>query len=75
MDMSYFDYWHGLTMTERRSTAVRRPAAEPGAPIDQRDMDLAASIQVVTEEIVLRMARHIHKRPARRTFAWPAAWR
>ena len=39
-------------------------------------MDLAASIQAVTEEVVLRLARAVRTpRPARRTSAWPAAWR
>ena len=42
--------------------ALRRPAARsPSAPLTQREMDLAASIQAVTEEIVLRCGRHVHR--------------
>ena len=37
------------------------PRARPRAPITQREMDIAASIQAVTEEVVLRMARHAHE--------------
>ena len=62
MDMSHFNYCQGLTMT---SAAVHEllggPPWRPEAPIDQRDMDIAASIQWVTEEIMLRMARHVHE--------------
>ncbi len=61
LDMRYFDYLHGFTMTngafdELFGGAPRRPEA----PLTQREMDLAASVQVVAEEIVLRMARHVH---------------
>jgi carbamoyltransferase len=60
MDLSYFNYCQGLTMTspkfERLFEGRPRRAEEP---ITQRDMDLAASIQVVTEEIVLKIARHV----------------
>jgi carbamoyltransferase len=59
MDLRYFDYLGGLTMTSRRfHTLFGGPPREPEAELTQRDMDLAASIQHVTEEIVLRMARH-----------------
>ncbi|MEZ6122137.1 MAG: carbamoyltransferase [Planctomycetaceae bacterium] len=59
MDMSYFNYCQGLTMTSARLHALfgsgpRKPESE----ITQREMDLAASIQSVTEEIMMRMARH-----------------
>ena len=64
MDMSYFNYCQGLTMTSREvRRAVRRPAAPARSRRStQREMDLAASIQAVTEEIMLRMARHVHAR-------------
>ena len=59
MDMSYFNYCQGLTMTGPRFDALfDGPARSPESEITQREMDLAASIQEVTEEIVLRMARH-----------------
>lgn len=59
MDMRYFHYCHGLTMTNEAFAALfGGPARPPEAEITQREMDLAASIQKVTGEIVLRMARH-----------------
>jgi carbamoyltransferase len=60
MDMSYFRYCQGLTMTSRRFDALfeGRPR-RPESPLTQREMDLAASIQAVTEEIMLRCARHV----------------
>jgi carbamoyltransferase len=58
MDLSYFNYCAGLTMTNDKFAALfGGPARAPESPITQREMDLAASIQQVTEEIVLRMAR------------------
>jgi carbamoyltransferase len=59
MDMRYFNYAQGLTMTNAAFAALfGGPARQPEEDIRQREMDLAASIQQVTEEIVLRMARH-----------------
>ena len=61
MDMSYFNYCQGLTMTSGKfADLFGGPPRQPESPLTQREMDLAASVQVVTEEIVLRMARHIH---------------
>lgn len=61
LDMSYFDYCTGLTMTNEKFHALFDgvPPRRPEAPLTQRDMDLAASIQCVTEEIVLRLTRSI----------------
>ena len=61
MDLSYFNYCQGLTMTSKKFDQLfgGRPR-QPEAPLTQREMDLAASIQVVTEEILLRMSRHVH---------------
>jgi carbamoyltransferase len=59
MDMKYFDYCQGLTMTNGEFDRLfGGPPRRPEAMITQREMDLAASIQKVTEEAVLRMARH-----------------
>ncbi len=56
--LEYFDYPAGLKMTSSRFERLfGGPARRPEAPITQREMDLAASIQQVTEEIVLRLAR------------------
>ena len=58
LDQSYFDYCTGLSMTNARFEALfGGPARVPEAPLSQRDMDLAASVQAVTEEIVLRLTR------------------
>ncbi len=59
MDMRYFNYCQGLTMTSRRfHDLFGGPPRRPESPITQREMDLAASIQSVTETIMLRMAQH-----------------
>ncbi len=67
MDMSYFQYCEGLQMT---SPAFDRlfggPRRTPESPITQRDMDLAASVQLVTEEIMLAAARHVHRETGQR---------
>ncbi len=62
LEMDYFNYVRGLTMTSRRFHELfgRRPRS-PESPLEVLDMDLAASIQAVTEEIVLRMGRHVHR--------------
>ena len=58
MDLRYFDYCAGLTMTGKEMDhLLGGPPRSPEAMITQREMDLAASIQKVTEEAVLRMAR------------------
>jgi carbamoyltransferase len=62
MDMSYFNYCQGLTMTsEKFHRLFGGPPRKPESRVTERDMDLAASIQAVTEEIMLRAARHAHK--------------
>ena len=62
MDMRYFNYCQGLTMTNRRFDALfGGPPRRAEAALTQREMDIAASIQKVTEEIMLRCARHAHE--------------
>ena len=62
MDMSYFNYCQGLTMTGRKfHDLFGGPPRRPETPLTQREMDLAASVQLVTEEILLRMAQHVHR--------------
>ncbi len=62
MEMSYFNYCQGLTMTSKKFDQLfGGPPRKPESPLTQREMDLAASIQVVTEDILLRMARHVHE--------------
>ncbi|MFZ5689632.1 MAG: carbamoyltransferase [Pseudomonadota bacterium] len=58
LDLSYFDYCTGLTMTNARFDALfGGPPRKPDELLTQHHMDLAASVQAVTEEVVLRMAR------------------
>jgi len=62
LNLEYFGYLDGLTMTNRRFEQLfGGPPRKPESEITRREMDLARSIQVVTEEIVLRMARHLHR--------------
>jgi carbamoyltransferase len=62
LDQRYFNYCSGLTMTGRRfHKLLGGPPRKPETPVTQREMDLARSIQVVTEEVMLRMARHLHE--------------
>ena len=61
LNMEYFNYCVGLTMTnERFHRLFGAPPRRPETPITQRDMDIAASIQKVTEEIMVKIARHVH---------------
>ena len=67
MDMKYFNYCQGLTMTSKAFDEVfGGPPRKPETKLGQREMDLAASVQVVTEEIMLKMARHIRKESGER---------
>ncbi len=60
LDQSYFDYATGLTMTAPKFDALfGGPPRGPEAPLTQREMDLAASVQRVTEEVMIRMTRDI----------------
>ncbi len=60
MDMSYFDYNVGLTMTNKKfNNLFGGPPREPESKLTQKEMDLARSIQEVTEDIVLKMAKHV----------------
>ena len=62
LDLSYFDYCTGLRMTNDKFDALfGGPARKPDELLTQHHMDLAASIQEVTEIAVLRMARHLAK--------------
>jgi carbamoyltransferase len=62
LDMQYFNYATGLTMTNDRFAALfGGPPRAPETRISQREMDIASSIQAVTEEVVLRLARTIHR--------------
>ncbi|RZV34663.1 MAG: hypothetical protein EX272_12245 [Chromatiales bacterium] len=62
LDMQYFNYCTGLTMTNSRFDEVfGGPPRKPESELTQREMDIAASIQIVTEEVVLRLARTLHE--------------
>jgi len=62
LNMRYFNYCTGLTMTNKRfSSLFGGPARKPESPLTEREMDIAASIQKVTEEVVLRLVNTIHR--------------
>jgi carbamoyltransferase len=62
LDMTYFNYCQGLTMTGRRFHALfGAPPRRPEDRLEQRHMDLAASIQSVTDDVLLHMGRHVHQ--------------
>jgi len=63
LNMEYFAYCTGLTMTGEKFNRlfVNHPPRLSDAPLRQRDMDIAASIQAVTEEVILKLCRTLHK--------------
>ncbi len=62
LNMDYFTYPYGLTMTGSGFEKLfGGPARSPESKLTQREMDIAKSVQVVTEEVMLRTSRHIHK--------------
>lgn len=62
LNMDYFNYATGLTMTNKKFDQLfDGPPRKPETQVTQREMDIAASIQVVTEEVVLRLGRTVQK--------------
>lgn len=62
MDMTYFNYAQGLTMTSQRfHDLFKGQPRRPEEPVEQRQMDLAASVQKVIEDVMLKTARYAHK--------------
>ncbi|MBP9865372.1 MAG: hypothetical protein KBC91_03100, partial [Candidatus Omnitrophica bacterium] len=62
MNMKYFDYCAGLRMTNKHFDRLfGGPRRKPESRVTQREMDLARSVQEVTEEIMIRMANHVRK--------------
>ena len=62
LDMDYFNYCQGLTMTgERFHRLFGGPPRQAESPLTQKEMDLAAALQIVTEEAMLRLARFIRR--------------
>lgn len=62
LDMRYFNYATGLTMTNRRFDRLfGGPPRQSESEVTQKEMDLARSIQVVTEEIILKLVKTIHR--------------
>lgn len=62
LNMKYFNYCTGLTMTNRNFDKLfGAPPRSSEAPVTQREMDLARSVQEVTEEVLMRLARTIHQ--------------
>ncbi|MDA1184534.1 MAG: carbamoyltransferase [Acidobacteria bacterium] len=62
LNLEYFEFVHGLTMTGGRFARLfGGPRRAPDAPVTQREMDLARSVQEVVEDVMLRMARTAHR--------------
>jgi len=62
LNMDYFNYAQGLTMTNSRfDDLMGAPRRKPESELSQREMDLAASVQQVTEEVVLKIANTVHQ--------------
>jgi len=62
LNMKYFNYCAGLTMTNKNFDKLfNRPPRKPETQITKLDMDIARSVQAVTEEVMLKTSRHIHK--------------
>jgi len=62
LNLKYFNYCAGLTMTnDRFHDLFGGPPRKPESKITQKDMDIARSIQVVTEEVMLKIARYVHQ--------------
>ena len=67
LNLSYFDFLGGLRMTNSRfSRLFGGPPRKPETEITQREMDIAASIQSVTEDVVMKMVRHVHRETGQR---------
>lgn len=66
LDLDYFPFPHGLTMTGPAMERLFGPRRTPESPLTIREMDLAASVQAVTEEAVLKMARHVRRETGER---------
>ena len=67
LNMKYFNYGVGLTMTNVAFNRLfDRPPRKPESKLTQSDMDLACSVQDVTNEVILRMARHVRKETGQR---------
>ena len=62
LDMSYFNYPAGLTMTNKKfHDLFGGPPRSPESLLTQKEMDIAASLQAMTEEIMLAIVKHVHK--------------
>jgi carbamoyltransferase len=67
MDLSYFSYHHGLRMVNGRFAKLfGGPPRDPESKLEQRHKDIAASVQKVTEEVMLKMAGYLHRQTRQR---------
>ncbi len=70
LNMDYFGYCHTMVMTNREFDGLfGDPPRKPESPLTQREMDIAASIQAVTEEAMLRATRHVHEQTGMKNLA------
>jgi len=71
LNMEYFNYCTGLTMTnDRFDKLFDGPPRKPESALTQREMDIAASIQAVTEEVVIKLARGVAKNTGERNLCF-----
>jgi carbamoyltransferase len=71
LNMEYFNYCTGLTMTnDRFDKLFEGPPRKPESALTQREMDIAASIQAVTEEVVIKLARGVAKNTGERNLCF-----
>jgi carbamoyltransferase len=76
MNMDYFNYCAGLTMTNSRFDQLfDGPPREAETKLTQREMDLARSVQEVTEEVMLRLARTLHRETGSDNLCLAGGWR
>jgi len=73
MNMEYFNYCQGLTMTnEKFDKLFGGPPRQPETKLTQKEMDIARSLQEVTEEIVLKLGNHVYKETGLKIFVLQA---
>jgi len=65
LDMRYFGYLHRPVMTNRRLDDLLGPPRRQGETLQQRHMDVAASLQAILEDAMIKMARHVHGKTGR----------
>ena len=75
LNMRYFDYCTGLTMTNKFFEGLfGKKTRQENDKLEQFHMDIAASIQVVLEQIILKITKSLSNKYKIKTYVWPVAW-